>query len=81
MHNNTEYTNKGAGMAGRIKKHLDEIISSVSNNNTIIQNTTRTKLILKGLDPSKYNESSSDDPVILAKVQQVAQEFKVKLSD
>ena len=43
-------------MAGKIKRHLNEIISSVSNNNVILQNTTRTKLILKGLDPNKFNE-------------------------
>ncbi len=68
-------------MAGKIKRHLNEIISSVSNNNVILQNTTRTKLILKGLDPNNFNDNSEDDPVVLAKVLAFAKDFNVKLSD
>jgi hypothetical protein len=68
-------------MAGKIRRHLDEIISTVSNNNVILQNTTRTKLILKGLDPNKFSDNTEDDPVVLAKVLAVAKEFNVTLSN
>jgi hypothetical protein len=66
-------------MAGKIKKHLEEIISTVSNGNKIVRVTTKTKLILRGLDPDRFNESSPDDQDLLNKVQLVAKEFNVTL--
>lgn len=66
-------------MAGKIKKQLELIIQQVSKNNPTIVSTTRTKLILKGLNPNKFTDDSPDDPVILEKIQVVANEFGAKI--
>jgi hypothetical protein len=39
--------------------------------------TTRTKLVLKGLDPNKFTTSSPDDPIIITKVIDAAAEMGV----
>lgn len=66
-------------MAGKINRQLHHIITEVAKNNPIIMNTTRTKLILKGIDPNKYSLDSPDDPVILEKLKNIAEEFGVKI--
>jgi len=40
-------------MAGQIKKMLDQIISKRSNGNALVISTTKTKLVLKGLNPDQ----------------------------
>ncbi|HEX3044513.1 MAG TPA: hypothetical protein VHY08_07145 [Bacillota bacterium] len=62
-------------MAGKIKKEIDFIIQKRSNGNYILQNTTITRLILKGIVPSKYDENSYDDPVVLEKLQRTIKEY------
>lgn len=41
--------------------------------------TTKTKLILKGLDPDRFNASSADDPKLLERVKIAGRELGVKL--
>jgi len=67
-------------MAGKINRQLHLIISEVAKNNPIIMNTTRTKLISKGIDPNKYSLDSPDDPEILEKLKIIAAEFGLKLA-
>jgi hypothetical protein len=43
--------------------------------------TTRTKLILKGIDPDGFNSESPDDPAMLARVRQVAAELNVSTQE
>ena len=66
-------------MAGKIKQQLDALIAEVAKNNPILASTTRTKLILKGMNPSKFTQDSPDDPVILEKLKDIAEAFGVKL--
>ena len=66
-------------MAGQIKAMIDQIIAERSQGNAVLASTTSTKLILKGLDPSKYGADSPDDPQIIEKLRQVAAEFSVTL--
>ena len=66
-------------MAGKIKQQMDSLIAEVSKNNPILASTTRTKLILRGLNPSKFTQDSPDDPVILEKLKDIAEAFGVKL--
>ena len=66
-------------MAGKIKQQLDTLIAEVAKNNPILVNTTRTKLILKGINPNKFTQDSLDDPVILEKLKDIAEAFGVKL--
>ena len=67
-------------MAGKINRQVHLIITEVAKNNPIIMNTTRTKLISKGIDPNIYSFDSPDDPEILEKLKNIAAEFGVKLA-
>jgi hypothetical protein len=67
-------------MSGRIKKMLDEIVQKKSGGKTVLVNVVMTKLILKGIDPTKFSASSPDDPAIIAKVTAVAQEMGVVIN-
>jgi hypothetical protein len=59
-------------MAGQIKSMLDAIVAQRSKGNPVIAMTTKTKLILKGVNPDLYNDLSPDDPVVMAKVRTIA---------
>ena len=67
-------------MAGTIRKAIDEIIDHRSHGNSAIAATTRTKLIIKGINPDLYKDDSADDETILEKVKQIAKDLDVKLS-
>ena len=67
----------GSAMTGKIKFMLDEIIRIRTANNPLFASTTKTKLILKGLDPSKFTSASPDDPTIIARVIATAAEMGV----
>jgi hypothetical protein len=58
----------GVKVAGQIKLLIDQIVSERSKGSVIIANTTKTKLILKGIDPDKYSLHSEDDPVVIRKL-------------
>lgn len=66
-------------MAGQIKEMIDRIVSQRSNGNSILVNTTKTKLILKGIQPDDYTSSSPDDPAVIARLRQIAAELEVTL--
>jgi hypothetical protein len=62
-------------MAGKIIQQINEIIEGVSKKDPILVRTTRTKLILKGINPDKYDRSSADDPAVSEKLIKIAAEF------
>jgi hypothetical protein len=66
-------------MAGKIKRIINEIISQRSNGNPTFILTTKTKLVLKGINPDKFTASSEDDPAMIQKVLAVARDMGVKL--
>jgi hypothetical protein len=66
-------------MAGQIKHMLDSIVKRRANGNQTVAQLTETKLILKGIDPRKYNGASADDPAMVARVRAVAAELGVVL--
>lgn len=66
-------------MAGEIKKMLDKLVSAKSGGNPTLVAVTKTKLILKGLNPDKFSATAADDPVVIRKVKAVAQEMGVSL--
>lgn len=66
-------------MPGKIRRLLDEIVRQRTATNPLFATTTKTKLILKGLDPGKFNAASPDDPAILARVAAVAAEMGITL--
>lgn len=66
-------------MAGKIKKMLDSLIEIRSGGNQSLASTTRTKLLLKGIDIKKFTEQSDDDPAIIKTIEQIADEMGIKL--
>ncbi len=64
-------------MAGQIKKMIDEIIKKRANGDSVLIKTTTTKLVLKGINPDKFNSSSEDDPVIMEKLKSLAKDLNL----
>ncbi len=66
-------------MAGKIKTMIDTIIDQRAKGNAAIASTTRTKLLLKGIQVDQFTASSADDPVIMDKLQSIAKEMNISL--
>ena len=64
-------------MPGQIKQMVDAILEQRSRGNPTLLATTRTKLILKGLNPDRFTNASPDDAVVIAKVRAIAAELAV----
>jgi hypothetical protein len=65
-------------LAGQIKHIIDNIIEERSNGNPAIKEMTIAKLILKGLNPNKFDKDSPDDVVIIEKLLAIAKQLNVK---
>lgn len=63
-------------MAGKIKQMIDTIISQRAKQNPMLAGVIKTKLMLKGIDPSKFTALSDDDPAIIAKLEAMVKEIK-----
>lgn len=68
-------------MAGQIKHIIDDIIEERSKGNPAIKEMTIAKLILKGLNPNKFDENSPDDTVVIEKLLKIAKQLNVKSFD
>ena len=67
-------------MAGQIKSMIDSIIEQRSKGSPVLRSTTQVKLLLKGIDATKYTETSADDPEIIKAVRLAAEAFGVTLN-
>jgi hypothetical protein len=67
-------------MAGKIKNMVNQIIDLRSKGSPAIAATTRTKLILKGINLDSYTETSDDDPNVINRLRQIATEFGVNIN-
>ncbi len=66
-------------MAGEIKRIIDCILEQRGRNDAIRLNTTRAKLIFRGINPDRFLASSLNDPLVEAKLRQIASEMGIKL--
>jgi hypothetical protein len=66
-------------MAGQIHAAIQKIIVTRGKGNRVIENGTKTKLLLKGINASKWTSMSPDDPVMMSKVKQAAFELGVSI--
>jgi len=66
-------------MAGQIRRLLEKIVHDRSRGDSVIANTTKAKLILKGINFDKYTSTSEDDPRVIERLRQIADELGVKL--
>ncbi len=62
-------------MPGAIKRLIDSMIDARSAGNPTVASFVRAHLKLKGVDPDRFSEHSDDDPVVLAKVRKMMDEF------
>jgi hypothetical protein len=63
-------------MAGQIKRLIDSVIEQRGQGNKVLEGVVKMKLILKGIDPKNYSDSSPDDPVVLGKLLDLMNELK-----
>ena len=66
-------------MAGNIKRMIDAITATRSKGNPTVALTTRTKFILKGVNPDRFDANSPDDPTVIAKVRAIGAELGVSV--
>jgi hypothetical protein len=66
-------------MSGKIKEMIDTIIEQRSKGSPIIASTIKIKLILKGINPDKFTINSDDNPIIIKKIEQIADNLGVNL--
>ena len=64
-------------MAGKIIEMINHIIQERSKGNSAIAEMTKAKLILKGLNPNKFDCYSDDDPIIIEKLLNIAKQLNV----
>ena len=67
-------------MPGQIKQLIDSILEQRARGNHTLMLTTRTKLMLKGVNPDRFDSQSPDDEAMLAKVRSIAAELGVRVS-
>jgi len=65
------------GMAGKIKKEIEFILLTNAKGDKTLESITRTKLILRGINPSKFTDVSDDDEQVLRKLQELKRELKL----
>jgi hypothetical protein len=67
-------------MPGQIKRIIDSILEQRAKGNTTLLATTRTKLIIKGVNPDHYHLNSPDDPEMLEKLRSIAAELGARVA-
>ena len=55
---------------------IDAIIEQRAKGSKVLEGVVKTKLILKGIDPKSFTESSPDDPVIMSRLLELMNELK-----
>lgn len=58
---------------------IGQIIMERSKGNETIKKTTQAKLALKGINTDAYDSFSPDDPLVIARLQEIAKEMGVSL--
>jgi hypothetical protein len=62
-------------LPGRIKTLIDEYFERRCGTNASLRHFVRATLMLKGINPDKFDERSPDDPATLATLQRLLTEF------
>ncbi len=62
-----------------MKKMIDSILDQRAKGNNTVLLTTRTKLILKGINPDKYTTASPDDDAVIAQLRGIASDLGVSV--
>ncbi|HEX2956487.1 MAG TPA: hypothetical protein VHO70_06640 [Chitinispirillaceae bacterium] len=66
-------------MAGKIKALIDLIVEKRSQGNPTLAVTTKTKIMLKGINPEIYNNTSEDNAAIEQRVKDIGKELGITI--
>ena len=66
-------------MPGQIKQIIDSILDQRGRGNPTLILTTKTKLLLRGVNPDRFTAASHDDAATVAKVRSIAAELGVRV--
>ena len=58
---------------------IERIVYLRADGNQAVEHLTRAKLIIKGVDPGKFDDSSPDDPAVIRILETVAGELGLAL--
>jgi hypothetical protein len=67
-------------MAGRVKQLIDELIELRAGGNAGVVHFMRAHLMLNGIDPSRYTESSPDDSQKERRLEEMIGDFSRQFS-
>lgn len=62
-------------MAGKIKQLIDKLIELRTNGDRGLVAPIKIKLIMKGVDPDLFDETSADNPIVMQRVITIAKEM------
>jgi hypothetical protein len=62
-------------MSGKVKSMIDSIILKRSKGDPLLAEMTKTKIIMKGINPDKFTSSTPDDPAVIEKLDRLAKEL------
>ncbi|MBC7170982.1 MAG: hypothetical protein H5U40_01060 [Polyangiaceae bacterium] len=63
-------------MAGRIKHLIDEVIRVRVGESPALLAFVRAHLMTKGIHPDHYTAASADDPLVIARLEQMLADFR-----
>ena len=64
-------------MAGRIKELIDELITVRTEGSPSAAAFVRAHLMMKGINPDRFDENSADDPHKIAMLQEMIEHFSI----
>ncbi|QST03105.1 hypothetical protein IMZ31_21385 (plasmid) [Pontibacillus sp. ALD_SL1] len=67
-------------MAGKVKKAIEQIITENAKGDSLLEEMTKTKIIMKGINPRLYDVHTEDDPEVLGKLQDLAHNLGVTIT-
>lgn len=59
-------------MAGQVHQLIEKLVNARAQGNASVALSTRTKLLMQGIDSAKWTPTSADDSAMIAKVRSVA---------
>lgn len=63
-------------MAGTVKRLIDELVSLRTGNRPANQHFVRAHLVLNGIDPDFYTETTADDPNTILTLKKMIADFR-----
>jgi hypothetical protein len=66
-------------MGGQIKSLIDTIVEKRAGGDPLLERTTKTKLMLKGINVWKYSADSEDEPEVIERLKVIAKEIGINL--